>query len=170
MLVLPSSSSPSSSSPSKRTKLAPTKSVSFASSCKLHDGLTTRKYLYERVIQEFFFHRMEISELYILQLVEYDAKQMVELCGDFKDLGMRMKREIVEEPRLKQHVPVLPRGGGAALRLFEDHYTYVVLLCRVVEAAMQRLLRGMPAPPPPSTQGPTCVDLDFSQDALSVVA
>lgn len=152
----PSASSSCSSMPLvKRAKtISSPKQVRFQDACKKHDGLTERKQVYEHVIQQFFFHKIEISELFVLELVGYDVKKCCELFGDFQDLALRMKHEIIDEAKL--YVPVLPRGGGSALRLFEDHFSYVVLLCRVIEAALNRLLHGLPIP---STNGP-CVDME----------
>lgn len=133
---------------SKRVKLA-TRRVSFAADCKAFDGLSDRSVLLEHVVHRLFYRRLAVNELYVLQLVDSDLERAWGLLQDLADLVWRMGLPGDEQPP-KRSFLLLERGGGANLRLVREHFPFVLLLGKVVEAAFRRLS----AAAPPSTEVP----------------
>ena len=118
------------------------KSVSFAADAKVHDGLTTRNAIFDRLISAYFVEQREISELDILNLTGQNLTTVMELHQDLLEMAQRIG-DAAEEGR--QCAPVLPRGGGLCTKLCVPHLPYVRVLDRVVEAAANRLVRAQSA-------------------------
>lgn len=123
----------------KKEKRTARKSVSFQFGCKLHDGLSERKLIFERLVESYFLLQKEISEPFVLKLTGYDVEKANDLLLDFLDLISRLKEESMKVPCKSSSVAVLPFGGGSALRVFPDHFPALVQLAKIVENTSQRL-------------------------------
>ncbi|KAH9256930.1 hypothetical protein BASA81_004751 [Batrachochytrium salamandrivorans] len=131
---------------SKRFKLAP-KRVSFAADCKEFDGLSDRSVLLEHVVHRLLYRKLAVNELYVMQLVDSDFKRAWGLLQDLADLVWRMGLGLGMDESPKRSFLLLERGGGANLRLVREHFPFVLLLGRVVEAAFHRLSPSTEATP-----------------------
>lgn len=121
----------------------PRKSVSFCDKVKPHDGILARQAKFERLIANFFISGMEISEFEIFDICAWEAMAALELMTDTLDLITRLserKRDVDLGHAKEDYVPVLPRGGGKAFRVYaKEHLHCLKCLHRVIHVASTRL-------------------------------
>lgn len=108
------------------------KSVCFDPSVKLHDGITQSNFIFDKLVTSYIVGQNHISELDVLELTGPNVEKIYQLHNDIADLAERIEDQGC--------APVLPGGGGLAIKLSEVHVPYLRVLGRVVEASASRLL------------------------------
>ena len=111
------------------------KKVSFSSEVKLHDGLTPRHYLFDKLITMYFVEQREVSELDVMAIADSEVSKILDIHEDLVDMISRIEEALADG---RQCAPVLPRGGGMCTKLMGAHLPYIRVLDRVVEAAANR--------------------------------
>jgi hypothetical protein len=114
-----------------------TNRVSFASAVKSWDGLTMSSLVVDALITRYFVKQQECSELDVLQIVGNNCELLSQLYLDLEDLAIRIELALSNGQPCE---PVLPRGGGANVKLSLPHLPYVRILIKVVKAADARLV------------------------------
>jgi hypothetical protein len=110
--------------------------VNFAASVKCWDGLQATTNALDKLITRYFVRQMECSELDVIEIASHNLDLVDQLYLDLQDLAVRIELAVSSGQTCE---PVLPRGGGANVKLSLPHLPYVRILSRVVAAAQSRL-------------------------------
>ena len=107
--------------------------VFFSDCTKPHDGLCPESKLFESVIKEYFVSRTvtDLEGIYAILKTKSDFEIVLRMFDNFIESM---------EHCTKTTVPVLPEGGGLALKIELQHIRYVLILKNFVEKAYHKFL------------------------------